>query len=130
MYLTVNEVMKASESYNKIDKTKFSLKTAYKLARLFRNLETETKCYEDTVRETILKYSLKDTDGNPIIKSGDKGDSVEIPPENQQKCMTEIEELNNTQIEINDCFFTLEDFGDLTISIEEIQGLLPFIKEN
>ena len=44
--------------------------------------------------------------------------------------MAEIEELNKNEIEIDDCFFTFEDFGGLTISINEVKGLLPFIKED
>ena len=40
-----------------------------------------------------------------------------------------MEELNNNEIEIEDCYFTFDDFGDLSISIDEIKGLLPFIQE-
>jgi hypothetical protein len=44
--------------------------------------------------------------------------------------MEEIEELNQNEIEIDDCYFTFDDFGNLSMSIEEVKGLLPFIKED
>lgn len=129
MKLTVNEVIAAVGSYNKINKEKFNLKTSYKLARLFDTLQKESERYETLTRDAIIKYSKKDENGEPIINKGEQGESVEIEPVNQIKLVQEMEELNNSEIEIDDCYFTFDDFGDLSISIEEIKGLLPFIQE-
>ena len=129
MKLTVNEVIAAVGSYNKINKEKFNLKTSYKLARLFDTLQKESERYETLTRDAIIKYSKKDENGEPIINKGEQGESVEIEPVNQIKLVQEMEELNNSEIEINDCYFTFDDFGDLSISIDEIKGLLPFIQE-
>lgn len=129
MKLTINEVIAATSSYNKINKEKFTLKTSYKLARLFDSLQKESERYETLTREAILKYSKKDENGNPIVNRNEQGESVEIEPLDQLKLMQEMEELNKDEIEIEDCYFTFEDFGDISISIEEIKGLLPFIQE-
>ena len=129
MKLTVNEVIAAVGSYNKINKEKFHLKTSYKLARLFDTLQKESERYETLTRDAIIKYSKKDENGEPIINKGEQGESVEIEPVNQIKLVQEMEELNNSEIEIDDCYFTFDDFGDLSISIDEIKGLLPFIQE-
>ena len=129
MKLTVNEVIAAVGSYNKINKEKFNLKTSYKLARLFDTLQKESERYETLTRDAIIKYSKKDENGEPIINKGEQGESVEIEPVNQIKLVQEMEELNNSEIEIDDCYFTFDHFGDLSISIDEIKGLLPFIQE-
>lgn len=130
MKLNVNEIIEAIQSYNKINKEKFSLKTTYKLTRLFDTLSKEGERYENLVREAVLKYSKKDENGEPIIVNKENlGDSVEIEPEKQALLMQEIEELNNSEIEIDDCYFTFEDFGDISISIDELKGLMPFIIE-
>ena len=129
MKLTVNEVIAAVGSYNKINKEKFNLKTSYKLARLFDTLQKESERYETLTRDAIIKYSKKDENGEPVINKGEQGESVEIEPVNQIKLVQEMEELNNSEIEIDDCYFTFDDFGDLSISIDEIKGLLPFIQE-
>ena len=128
MKLTVNEVIAAVGSYNKINKEKFNLKTSYKLARLFDTLQKESERYETLTRDAIIKYSKKDENGEPIINKGEQGESVEIEPVNQIKLVQEMEELNNSEIEIDDCYFTFDDFGDLSISIDELKGLLPFIQ--
>lgn len=129
MKLTINEVIEAVGSYNKINKEKFNLKTSYKLARLFDTLQKESERYETLTRDAIIKYSKKDENGEPIINKSEQGESVEIEPINQIKLVQEMEELNNSEIEIDDCYFTFDDFGDLSISIDEIKGLLPFIQE-
>ena len=129
MKLTINEVIAAVGSYNKLNKEKFNLKTSYKLARLFDNLQKESERYESLTRDAIIKYSKKDENGEPIINKNEQGESVEIEPVDQIKLIKEMEELNNSEIEIEDCYFTFDDFGDLSISIDEIKGLLPFIQE-
>lgn len=129
MVLTLNEMMAAIASYDKIDKTKFNLKTTYKLARLFKNISEEAKCYEDSVKQTVLKYAEKDENGEPIISQEEQGESVSFLPGEQQKCLEEIDELGKETIEIKDCYFTLDELGDVNISIDEMKGLLPFIKE-
>lgn len=130
MKLNLSEIVAAVGSYNKIKEEKFSLKVAYKLTRLFDNLQKEATRYDELVREALLKYAKKDEEGKPILKQTEQGESVEVAPEDQVKFMEEIEELNQNEIEIEDCFFTFEDFGNLSISIEEVKGLLPFIKED
>ena len=129
MKLTVNEVIAAVGSYNKINKEKFNLKTSYKLARLFDTIQKESERYETLTRDAIIKYSKKDENGEPIINKGEQGESVEIEPVNQIKLVQEMEELNNREIEIDDCYFTFDDFGDLSISLDEINGLLPFLQD-
>ena len=130
MKLTLIEITEAVNSYNKIKEAKLSLKVAYKLRRLFDSLEKESNRYDELVREALLKYAKKDDEGNPLFKQTEQGESVEIAPEDQKKFINEIEDLNKSEIEIDDCYFTFSDFGDLTISIEEVKGLLPFIKED
>lgn len=129
MKLTINEVIAAVGSYNKLNKEKFNLKTSYKLARLFDTLQKESERYETLTREAIIKYSKKDENGEPIVNKSEQGESVEIEPINQIKLVQEMEELNNSEIEIDDYYFTFDDFGDLSVSIDEIKGLLPFIQE-
>lgn len=129
MKLSLNEIVAAVGSYNKVKDEKFSLKTAYRLGRLFDTLSKEATRYDELVREALLKYAKKDEEGNPIFKQTDQGESVEVAPEDQVKFMAEIEELNKNEIDIDDCYFTFDDFGNLSISIEEMKGLLPFIKE-
>lgn len=130
MKLTLNEIVAAVGSYNKIKDEKFSLKIAYKLTRLFDNLSKEATRYDELVRDALLKYAKKDEEGNPIFKQTEQGESVEVAPEDQKKFMEEIEELNANEIDIDDCYFTFDDFGNLSVSIEEVKGLLPFIKED
>ena len=81
MKLNLNEIVAAVNSYDKVKEEKFSLKTAYKLSKLFDDLQKEATRYDELVRESLLKYAKKDEEGNPIFKKTEQGDSVEIGPE-------------------------------------------------
>lgn len=129
MKLTINDLGEAMSSYQNINKEKFPVKTAYKLMRLFQDISKEVECYETVVKDTLMKYAKKDEEGNPIIHKSEQGENVEIPKDLQEKCLKEINELGNSEVEIKDSFFTIEDFGDINVSLEELKGLIPFIKE-
>lgn len=130
MTIKLNDLLFAMESYKKIDKEKFPLKTAYKLSKLYNVLEAEVKIYEESVKEALIKYAKKDENGEPITQMVEQGERIEIDPEKQSVCMKEIEDLNNSEIEIADCNILISEFGNLTISLDEIRGLIPFIKED
>ena len=130
MTIKLNDLLFAMESYKKIDKEKFPLKTAYKLSKLYNVLEAEVKVYEESVKEALIKYAKKDENGEPITQMVEQGERIEIDPEKQAICMKEIEDLNNSEIEIADCNISISEFGNLTISLDEIRGLIPFIKED
>ena len=130
MTVKLTELLGAMESYKKLDKEKVPLKTAYKLAKLHNAIETEVKLYEEMVRNALIKYSKRDENGEPIVQKVEEGEKIEIDPEQQQACIDEITDLNNSSVEIADCNLSISDFGDLTISLDEIRGLIPFIKED
>ena len=129
MQVKLNEALKALESLKKINKEKFPIRTSYKLLKILSFLEEEARMYEETARESLLKYVKKDEDGNPIIEKVEQGEKFDISPEDQYKCMLEIEELGNSLIELPNYTFSFEDFGNLEMSIDELSGLFLFIKE-
>lgn len=130
MQIKLSEVLKALDSLKKINEEKFPLKTSYKLSKLSSLLEEEARLYEETARKALLKYVKKDEDGNPMSEKVEQGEKFDISLEDQQKCMIEIEELGNNLIELPNYTFSFEDFGGLEMSINELSGLIPFIKED
>lgn len=129
MKLSLQQVDQAYAACLKIKDEKLNIKTAYKLLKLANELEAELKNFEQFSKDLILKYCEKDSEGNPIINNTEQGESVNILDENKILFQQEINELNNTEIDIKDYQFNFEDFNCLSISISELNGLIPFIEE-
>lgn len=130
MKININQINEALKSFEVIDNTKFKLKTAYKLSRINAALQEEKTKYENFLRDQIAQYAEKDENGNPKVTIENGQQFIPILPEYRQTYFKQIEELNNSLIDFPDIKFSFDDFGDITISITELQGLLPFIEES
>lgn len=129
MKLTVMQISQAYAACLKIKDEKFNIKTSYKLLKLATELEEELKNVEKMSKELLLKYCKKDSNGEPIITQTEEGESVNILEENKEEFQKEINELNLIEVEIKDYNFDFKDFENLSITISELNGLIPFIKE-
>ena len=129
MKLTLQQIDQAYAACLKIKDEKLNIKTAYKLLKLANELEAEFKNLEQFAKNIVMEYCAKDEEGNPITTTTEQGDGVTIPEENQLILQQKIQELNGTEVEIKDYEFNFEDFENLSFSISELVGLMPFIKE-
>lgn len=127
--LTVEQALNAYASCNELIKRSFSAKTAIKLIRLQKELETLCQTFYKVKDETIIKYSMKDENGEAKVENLEDGRSfVPIALENREICTKELNEALAQEIEVSNICFNEEDFGDEKISAEYLIGLLPFIK--
>lgn len=129
MKLTLQQIDQAYAACLKIKDEKLNIKTAYKLLKLVNELEAEFKNFEQFAKNIVMEYCTKDEEGNPITTTTEQGEGVTIPEENQIILQQKIQELNNTEVELKDYEFNFEDFENLSISISELNGFLPFIKD-
>lgn len=127
--LTVEQALDAYTSCNELIKKSFSAKTAIRLIRLQKELEIPYQAFNKAKDDTIIKYSIKDENGETKVENLEDGRSfVLIGLENREICAKELNEALAQEIEVSDIYFNEEDFGDEKISAEYLIGLLPFIK--
>ena len=129
MKLTLSQIEQAYAACTRIKDEKLNIKTAYQLLKLVNELEVELKNFEEFTRNLILEYCEKDEDGKPITTITEQGEGVTIPENNRSILQEKIQELNLTQIDIKDYNFTFTDFENISISISELSGFLPFISD-
>lgn len=129
MKLTLKQIDQAYAACLKIKDEKLNIKTAYKVLKLVNELEAELKNFEQFIKDIIMKYCEKDENGDPIQVTTEQGEGVSIAEDKQLIVQQEVQELNETEVEIKDYEFTFDDFENLTISISELNGFMPFIKE-
>ena len=128
MKILSKDINLAIMSYNKINNEKFSVKTAYRFAKLFKKLSEEKEILDDLIKNIFNEYGKKDENGELI--QNENGSISFDSDEKRIDCMNKLNDLAETEIEIEDFYFSLEEIGDIKASIDDLVGLIPFIKED
>lgn len=128
MKILSKDINLAIMSYNQINNEKFSIKTAYKFAKLFKKLTEEKEILDELIKNIFNEYGKKDENGELV--QNEKGSILFDSAQKQTECMNKLNDLAETEIEIEDFYFSLDEIGDIKASIDDIVGLIPFIKED
>ena len=90
MKLKMNQIIEIQMFYNNIKNTKLPLKTAYKLNKLFIQINEELSFYQQKFTEIINEFGKRDENGE-LMYSSDKT-SIEIMDGRRLECQQKIEE--------------------------------------
>lgn len=120
------EVLAIQNFYNLVLNAKLPIKTTYKLTRLMRRVEEETKFYQTEFAKIINEYALRE---NGELVYSDDMTSIKIIEGKEEECSAKILELKNLEIDLSDFHFSIEEFDRLELSINEMYGILPLIND-
>lgn len=120
------EILDFSKVYNSIKDEKISIKTAYKLNKLIKKIEEENNFYNIKFHEIIEQYAEKNDQGE--YQYIDEN-SIKIKEGKEQECYKKISELQNLEIETPNITFSIEELGDINLTIDTVNMLMPFIEE-
>lgn len=127
MNLPIQKALILSEVYEKIRVQKLPIKLAYKLTKIFSEIEKETDFYYRKLREIIDIYAERDDEGKVI--PADSGGGVKIKQDSIAVCQSEIDELTTLEVILPDITFSLEELESLELTVDEFSLFLPFIEE-
>lgn len=120
----LSELLDSTETLKKLSQKDFKAKLAWSISRLLKAAEQEIQEFNDTRMNLINKYGEKGDDGQLV--TDDKG-NCRIVPENIQEFSNELNELINTEVEINANPIDIELLEDLEFTPTEMSQLEPFI---
>lgn len=101
----------------------FSVSTQYKLLKIKKILREEIEIYNEQIT-SLSNFFEKDDLGN-LIKNQN---GFKIKDEYLEQCKIKINELNNSQISLPDIYFSLDELEPLSLTLNELELLEPFIK--
>lgn len=127
MKLKMQQIIEFQKFYNNVKSTKLPLKTAYKLNKLFIQVNEELSFYQQKFAEIVNNFGKRDENGE-LVYSSDKT-SIEIEEARRDECLQKIEELQNLEVDISGIDFTIEELEGFNLTISEVECLMPFIKE-
>lgn len=127
MQIKMWQALKTLEIYKRIKNQYLPAKVAYRFNKLYNGLEKTSTFYSEELNKIIAEYCEKNEDGTP--KMLEDGSGIKIKEEFIEKAKTEAEELWNLDIDAPDIQINLNDLDSIRLSIEELNALSPFIKE-
>jgi hypothetical protein len=120
----LSELLNSTETLKKLSQKDFKAKLAWSISRLLKAAEQEIQEFNDTRMNLINKYGEKGDNGQLVT---DEKGNCRIIPENIQEFSNELNELINTEVEINANPIDIELLEDLEFTPTEMTQLEPFI---
>ena len=127
MVVKMYQILEFENLYNKIKDIKMSVKTAYKLSKLVREIDNERAFYQTKLQSIIDIYGERDAEGNFILTQDKNG--VQIRKTELEKCQKEIMELSNLDIEIAGIQLSIDELENFELTLSDMHILMLFIEE-
>ena len=126
MIILMSQLIKFSNVYSQLKTVEFSIQVAYQLSRLSISSQSHLEFYYNHMQALAEEYAEKD-ENNKIIHW--ENGEVQINKARADECLKKLQDLAKLQVEIPDIYFNLSDFGEIKLSPEQFEALIPFIKE-
>ena len=124
--VTLNDILNSAETFREISNKSVPVKTAFRIARLIRELDKENATFDESRRKIVEKYAERDEAGG--MKQTEDGNVI-LQQNKIAECNGEMIDLLNTTIEINAEKLHIDDLGDIELTPTQMLGLEAFIEE-
>lgn len=126
MQIKMTDILNLNSIYTKIKNKSFSVKTTYRMSKLFSVVTKEAEYYSNELNELISKYADRDENGG-FIPAGKDG--VQIKKEYIDTVQSQLNDLLNLEVDVPDVQFSIEDLESGNLTVDEFNILMPFIKD-
>ena len=123
----MRQVLALQPVYDLIKKKTLPIKTAYKLSRLFKVIDSEARFYTEQLNTIIEQYALRDENGDKVTTN--EGNSIQIAPDYIELTSQKINELLSLDVELPDLMFSLDELDSLGLTMEEVNAFFPLIQD-
>lgn len=127
MVISMRQVLALQPVYDLIKKKTLPIKTAYKLSRLFKVIDSEARFYTEQLNTIIEQYALRDENGDKVTTN--EGNSIQIAPDYIDLTSQKINELLSLDVELPDLLFSLDELDSLGLTMEEVNAFFPLIQD-
>ena len=122
--IKMQDLLNSTEILQKLSQKDFKAKLAWSIARLLKAAEKEIQEFNETRLNLIKKYGEHDEGGDLIT---DENGNCKISPESVEQFTSELNELVNTEIEINANKIDIELLENTEFTPSDMSLLEPFI---
>lgn len=127
MKLKMQDILSFTTFYEAVKDEKLAIKTAYRLTKLTKAIESELGFYREKLQAIINQYALLGESGKPVLT--EDGTGVKLRPETETDCYEAIYELQDIEVELPDIKFTFDEFEGTQLTIAQINTAMNFFEE-
>ena len=120
----ISDLLNSTEVLQKLAGTELKAKLAWQVGRLLKAADKEIQDFNETRMNLIRKYGEKDESGELV--TDDKGNCKIVEP-GIEDFQNELNELINSEIEINANRLKIESLEDIDFTPSEMANLEMFI---
>lgn len=120
------DIIDAVPVLRKLAESTFSGAIAFKIARLVKACEVELQTFEESRRKIIEEYGEKDEKGELKIFENQQ---IRVKEEYREKCAVSLNELLNTEVELNANKIPVDSLEQIDITPNELIKIEAFIEE-
>lgn len=124
--MTGNDIMMATPVLKELLNKSFKGATTFKLMRLVKKIDEESKAFESAREKLIQKYGKHKDDGELDVR---EDGTVYIQEDKIEECNKELLELVNTEVEINAEKLPASAFEEVDLTAAQalaIESLIDF----
>ena len=123
--VSLNEILDAGDTLSEIMKQQFRGSLAFKIARMAREFNKEIETFNIEKQKIIEKYCEKDENGQ--LKIDDNG-MVKVLDESKDTIVKEMDNLLETQVEINVDKLPLDALDEFNITPQQMVAIENFFE--
>lgn len=123
--IKIRELLNCTDALQKLAGKELKAKLAWQVARLLKSADTELSSFNETRMNLIKKYGEKDEAGELIT---DENGNCKILTDSVETFSNELNELVETEIEINANKLKVDDLNDIDFTPAEMNALESFIE--
>ncbi len=120
----ISDLLNGTEALKKLAETQLKAKLAWQVGRILKAADTEIQSFNDTRMDLIKKYGEKDENGELIT---DEKGNCKVMPDGIENFSNELNELINSEIEINANKISIDSLEDKEFTPAEMSQLEPFV---
>lgn len=120
----ISDLLNGTDALKKLSETELKAKLAWQVGRLLKAADAEIQSFNEARLNLIKKYGEKDESGELIT---DEKDNCKIDQENINDFTSELNELVESEIEINANKISIDSLEDKEFTPSEMSQLEVFI---
>lgn len=123
--INVSTLVNCTQALNELIKKPLKIRTAYKIARLAREVSKELELFNNTKNSLIQKYGEHDENNNLITENN----NYKIREDKRKEFVEEYQDMMQQTIQLNIEPITLKELEDEKFTPQEISNIIDFIEE-
>lgn len=103
----------------------FNIQTQYKILKLTKAIVEERAIVDQMLNQIIEDYCVRDENNQPVFT---KNGGYKFRDEDLLEIEKKLNEINNTEIQLPDIYFSLDELDGLDLTVNELNCFMSFIK--